>query len=70
MKGRFVWTRGTGSTRRPRTLGARSRRKGLGHQVTLVVDVSAATVEFDSRIAAADLEVKELGIMLAGKGLG
>jgi hypothetical protein len=38
--------------------------------VTLVVDVSAATVEFDSRIAAADLEVKELGIMLAGKGLG
>jgi hypothetical protein len=38
--------------------------------VALVVDVSAAAVEFDRRVVVADLEVKELGVMLAGEGLG
>jgi hypothetical protein len=47
-----------------------SGSKGLGHQVTLVVDVSAAAVEFDGRVVVADLEVKELGVMLTGEGLG
>ena len=36
----------------------------------MVVDITAAAVEFDSRIAMADLEVKELGVMLAGERLG
>ena len=36
----------------------------------MVVDVAAAAVELDSRIAMADLEVKELGVMLASAGLG
>ena len=69
MNGKVASTREGGASETGKANKA-SGGKGLGHQVTLVVDVSAAAVEFDGRVVVADLEVKELGVMLAGEGLG
>jgi hypothetical protein len=72
MNGRVACARGEGQRDRYRKgrFGPASGGKGLGHQVTLVIDVSAAAVKFDRRVIVADLEVKELGVVLAGEGLG
>ena len=40
----------------------------FGHEVTLVVVEATATVEFDGWVAMGDLEVEELGVVLAGGG--
>ena len=44
--------------------------EGLGHQVPVVVEEAPAAVELDGGIAVGDLEVKELGVVLARCGLG
>lgn len=42
----------------------------FGHQIALVIEEAAAAVKFDSAIAVVDLEVEELGAVLARSGFG
>jgi hypothetical protein len=44
--------------------------EGFGHEVAVMIEEASTAVEFDGGVAVIDLEVKEIGIVLAGGGLG
>ncbi len=44
--------------------------QGFGHEVAVVVEEAAATVEFDGGVAVVDLEVEEFGVVFARGGIG
>ena len=44
--------------------------ESFGHQVAVVIEETAAAVEFDGGVAMVDFEVEDFGLVFAGDGFG